>query len=201
MTLPPSLRWPLPALALAVLAACSGGEVVGVHLRLDKDGSGLLTTRALVQPREDSSGEVRVSGVTWTGRAALVCRQGRFQRIQDVALAGGGVRFSTPGSDDRPSLRIYLQRGPAAEWVRALVPDEATRRAMASVYDPTDKTKQIGDTLRIELSLPSDVITSGVLPTGRGVEAAREGRRAYLLLPVRSALEDTEELVWDISWK
>ena len=37
------------ALALA-LCSCSGGELVGVHVLLQKDGSGHVTTRALVTP-------------------------------------------------------------------------------------------------------------------------------------------------------
>ncbi len=188
-------------LTLLALSACSGGELVGVYVNLAKDGSGKLTTRALVEPKADGAAEMRVGGVEWTGRAALVSRQGTFARINDVTLAGTGVRFSTPGSDDRPSLRVYVQRGPGAEWVRALVPEETARRAMARIYDPTGKTNEIGDTIRLEIAVPSDVVTSGVLPAGRGLEAAREGRRAYLLIPVRTALEAGEELVWDISWK
>lgn len=188
-------------LGLLLLTACSGGELVGIHVNLEKDGSGQFTTRALVAPKGEAASEGRSSGVQWASRAAVVSRQGRFTRIQDVTLGGTGLRFSAVGSEDRPSLRIYVQRAPDAEWVRSLVPDEATRRSLARVYDPTGKTSEIGDTIRLEITLPSDVVTSGVLPGGRGVEAAREGRRAYLLIPVRTALMAEEELVWDISWR
>ena len=197
----PSRSLSLLFLLLTSLCACSGGELVGVYINLEKDGSGKLTTRALVEPKADGASELRVGGVEWTGRAALVSRQGTFTRLGDVALAGTGVRFSTPATDDRPSLRVYVQRGPGAEWVRSLVPEETARRAMARIYDPTGKTTDIGDTIRLEIAVPSDVVTSGVLPAGRGLEAAREGRRAYLLIPVRTALETGEELVWDISWR
>jgi hypothetical protein len=40
-----------------------------------------------------------------------------------------------------------------------------------------------------------------VLPAGRGIEASREGRRAVLLIPVRTALTGDGEMVWDISWR
>lgn len=188
-------------LGLLTLAACSGGELVGVHIHLEKDGSGKITTRALVEPKNGDAPEVRAAGVEWTSRAAVVSRQGKFTRLGDVSLGGNGVRFSAGADDDRPSLRIYVRRGPDAEWVKNLVPEQTVRRAMAKVYDPTGKTTEIGDTIRLELSLPSDVVTSGVLPTGRGIEAAREGRRAYLLIPVRAAMLAEDELVWDISWR
>lgn len=190
-------------LCAALLAACSGGELVGVHIDLQKDGSGKVTTRALVAGRAEAA-EMRATGVTWNGTATLVSRQGTFAKIHELGLGGAtnqGMRFSTPGADDRPSLRVFLQRGPDAGWVTELVPDETERKAMAQIYDPTGKTREIGDTLRLEVSLPGDVVTSGVLPAGRGIEASREGRRAVLLIPVRTALTGDGEMVWDISWR
>ncbi|MFM1872338.1 MAG: hypothetical protein RL398_1760, partial [Planctomycetota bacterium] len=116
-------------------------------------------------------------------------------------IGGDGIRFSTPGAEDRPSLRVYLQRGPKAVWVKELVPDETARKNMAQIYDPNGKTREVGDTIRLEVSLPSDVVTSGVLPAGRGIEATREGRRAVLLVPVRTVMEGDGEMVWDMSWR
>ena len=52
---------------------------------------------------------------------------------------------------------------------------------MAQAYDPTGRTKEIGDILRLEVAAPTNVITSGVLPTGRGVEAAVVADRALAL--------------------
>lgn len=195
--LPPAL---LSAL-LVLFAACSGSELVGVHVALQKDGSGLVTIRALVESTGQSPAEVRSQGVAWTTRASLVCSQGTFQQIQDLKLGDGGLRFVSQLGDDRPALRIYVQRGPAAAWVRSLVPEQQVRRVMAKVYDPTGRTTEIGDTLRLEVALPTDVVTSGVLPGGRGIEAGREGKRAFLLIPVRTALEAGDELVWDVSWR
>ena len=57
--------------------------------------------------------------------------------------------------------------------------------------------------IRLEVRAPGRVITSGVLPTGRGVEAERNGDKAILLLPVKTALSDRDgdgDFVWDISW-
>ena len=71
---------------------------------------------------------------------------------------------------------------------------------MAKAYDPTGRTDEIGDVLRIEVAAPGPVITSGVLPTGRGVDVDRDGRKAILLLPVATMLEEGDAFIWDISW-
>jgi len=97
-------------------------------------------------------------------------------------------------------VRVFLQRGPDAEWIKALAPDQPARQAMAKVYDPTGRTKEIGDVVRVEVTVPGQVFASGVRPGGRGIEAAHEGKRAYLLIPVRTGLEAGEELEWSFSW-
>ena len=97
-------------------------------------------------------------------------------------------------------MRVYVPRGPTAEWVKALVPDRTTRRAMAKVYDPTGKTGEVGDVIRLEIEVPAEVVASSVLPGGRGIEADREGQRAFLLLSATSVTEAGDELVWDVTW-
>ena len=188
-----------PLLAL-LFTSCSGGELVGVHVTLQKDGSGLVTTRTLMEPTTTSATESRTQGVTWNGRASLFCAQGSFQQINDLKLGNGGVKFMAELGDARPNLRVFLQRGPTADWVKDLVPEQAARQKMAKVYDPTGRTKEIGDTVRVEISVPGEVFASGVRPSGRGIEAAHEGKRAYLLIPVRTALEAGEQLEWSVSW-
>ncbi|MBL8728648.1 MAG: hypothetical protein JNM25_09480 [Planctomycetes bacterium] len=188
------------SLLLACLCSCSGGELVGVHVKLQKDGTGVVTVRTLMEPASTGAAESRAQGVTWESRAGLASAQGRFDQINDLKLGNGGIRFLAELGDDRPNLRVFLQRGPDAEWVKALVPDQAARQQMAKVYDPTGRTREIGDVLRIEVSVPGEVFASGVRPSGRGVEAAHEGKRAYLLVPVRTALEAGEELEWSFSW-
>lgn len=191
----------LLALALpSLLVACSGGELVGIHLLLAKDGSGTVTTRSLVQPTAAGPSEAKVEGVSWTARASLVAVQGSFAQLGDVRV-GKGLRFTTRIGEDQPSLRVFVQRGPDAAWLSALVPDETARRAMAKVYDPTGKTREVGDTIRLEIEVPGEVIASAVQPGGRGVEADRERRRAFLLLPARTMAEAGDELVWDVTWR
>lgn len=187
-------------LLASLLTSCSGGELVGVHLTLSKDGSGTITTRALMPSSQTSPAETRAKGVTWDVRAALVSSQGSFDAIGSVSLGDGEVTFAPQLDGDRPGLRVMLQRGPNCKWIEALVPDEAARKRMAKAYDPSGRTKEIGDVLRIEIAAPGSVITSGVLPTGRGVQADRDGNNAVLLLPVRTALKDGNPFAWDISW-
>ncbi len=191
-------------LALLVLASlffcsCSGGELVGVHVALQKDGSGTVTMRGLTTPPA-SAAEAEAQGVQWSGRAGVTCAQGTFKEVKALKLGDGGIRFDAELGDARPSLRVFLKRGPDTAWVKALVPDVAERRKMAKIYDPSGRTNEIGDTLRIEVSVPGEVFASGVRPAGRGVEAAHEGKRAYLLIPVRSALEAGDEFEWSFSW-
>ena len=186
--------------AFALLPACSGGELVGVHIDLAKDGSGTVTTRALATPEQAARSEGQATGVKWTARAALVASQGTFAAITDLELGGGGLRFVPQLDGERPGLRVHLARGPNTPWIDALVPSADSRRSMAKIYDPTGRTAEIADVLRIEIVAPGRIITSGVLPTGRGVEAALENRRAYLLLPVRTAITAGDEFVWDIAW-
>ena len=182
-----------------LLCSCSGGELVGIHVKLEKDGSGLVTTRALVEPAPGTA-EAQAQGVQWKGHAGLACAQGAFQHIKDLKLGDGGITFQAELGDARPSMRVDLQRGPAAAWVKALVPDLEKRRAMAKIYDPSGRTNEIGDTLRIEVAVPGEVFASGVRPAGRGVEAGHEGKRAFLLIPVRTALEADEPFEWSFSW-
>ncbi|MCB9876184.1 MAG: hypothetical protein H6835_01170 [Planctomycetes bacterium] len=201
---PAPLRSPLlttfAAGLLFALASCSGGELVGVHVRLAADGSGTLTTRALLDDQPAAPAEPRAAGVQWDLRASLVASQGTFTDIGQLKLGDGGVTFTPQLDGERPGLRVTLARGPKTPWIETLVPDQPTRRRLAKAYDPTGRTKEIADVLRIEVQAPGAVITSGVLPNGRGVTADREGDRAFLLLPLRTALEEGDPFVWDISW-
>jgi len=185
---------------LCGLCACSGDELVGVHVDLAKDGSGTVTLRALRAPEEVPPAEARSEGAKWNLRASLVASQGTFEKVADLKIGDGGITFTPDLTGERPGLRVRLQRGPETPWIQALTPDAEARQKMAKACDPTGRTREIADVLRIEVDAPGSIITSGVLPTGRGVAADRDGERAVLLLPVRTALEAGDEFVWEISW-
>jgi hypothetical protein len=188
------------ALALLLLASCSDSELVGVHIALRKDGSGTLTARALQASSIAGPAEPTLKGIDWQARASLVSSQGSFQNLGSVELGEREVRFA-PSNEDQPRLRVFLARNKDLAWVKALTPDETTRKSLAKVHDPNSKQKEIADTIRFEIRLPDQVISSGIAPTGRGIEAAHEQNRAYLVLPVATMLTEGDDLIWDISWK
>ncbi|MGC6488350.1 MAG: hypothetical protein ACON4Z_11940 [Planctomycetota bacterium] len=188
---------------LSTLCSCGGDELVGLHVDLAADGAGTVTVRALAPVTPAPAAAGGVGGAAWRVHAGLTASQGDFPQIAALDLGDGGVTFAPQLDGDRPGLRVTLRRGPDARWVSLLSPDAARRKQLARAYDPTGRTSEIGDVIRLEVRAPGRVIASGVLPTGRGVEADRDGDKATLLLPVRTALRDPSgegDFVWDISW-
>jgi len=190
----------LAFLLLPLLVACSGDELIGVHVKLDASGAGTITTRSLVPLSQAADTETAAKGVAWSIRAGLVASQGKFEEISAVTLGDGSVTFAPQLTGDRPGLRVTLQRGPKCKWIADLAPDKDKRAEMAKAYDPRGRTGRIGDVARLELVAPGQVITSGVLPSGRGVDVDRDGKKAVLLLPVAEILEAGDPFIWDISW-
>jgi hypothetical protein len=186
--------------ALLALCSCGGGELVGMHVDLAADGSGTVTLRSLAPVREAPDAARRLQGGKWNVHAGLVSSQGTFAGIGALDLADGEITFAPQLDSDRPGLRVVIQRGEGTRWVRLLTPDRATRAKLAKAYDPTGRTHEIGDVLRLEIETPGKVISSGVLPTGRGVTADRDGDKAILLLPARTVMDKGDDFVWDISW-
>lgn len=193
----PSLA-PLSFLLFLLLTGCSGGEIVGLHIALQPDGSATVTARALVESPTPSPAEVLAKNVTWGKRAALVYTQGAVTKISEFTFGDESLQFVQRLDPTRLTVRI--QRGDSAGWVKALVPDRQRRRDLALVYDPLGKTKELGDTLRIEFVLPTKVNASDAQPAARGVSYGKEGNRAFLSIPVETALEKGEPLTWDITW-
>ena len=185
-----------------LFAACSGNEIVGIHIALQKDGPAVVTTRALVDSPQASPIEVTTGGANWSKRASLVYSRGEVAKLEELKFGeDGGLKFF-PRLDAEPrTLRVRVQRGASAGWLRALTPQQGKRRELAQIYDPRGKTVEIGDVIRLEVAGLTDANSSSVLPSARGVEAGRDGTRAWLLLPAETILEGGEELVWDISWK
>lgn len=193
-------RFVLLPLAL-LLAACSGNELVGLHVALKPGGAAEITTRALVDTPKPGPSEVIAKGVQWQRSAALVHSQGKVENLAALRFGDESLRFAPRLEGEAPSLRVHVQRGPNAGWVQCLALTKAQREPLTRVYDPTGKTKDFADTLRLEVEGSSEVVGSSVLPTARGVEAGRDGKRAWLLIPVATALDGGPELVWDISWR
>jgi hypothetical protein len=190
----------LPLLCCLCLPSCSETELVGLHIALAKDGSGTLTARSLQAANSPGPVEPRARGVQWQTRANLMSSQGTFRSLGDLAFGDGELRFVS-SHEELPHLRVVLRRGPDLMWVQALVPDLETRRQLAKVHDPSGKTREIATSIRLQLQLPDAVVSSGVQPLGRGIDASHERNQAYLIMPVQTLLERGDDLVWDVSWK
>ena len=65
-------------------AACSGNEIVGIHISLQKEGPATVITRALVESTQASPIEVVATGATWTKRASIVHSRGEVQKLEDT---------------------------------------------------------------------------------------------------------------------
>jgi hypothetical protein len=188
----------LLSLLLGTLAGCSGNELIGLHVAVATDGSAVVTTRALVDNPTPGRTEVTTKGVAWTASAALQHSQGTATKLGEVQLGDGSLRFEP--SADGSRVKVVIQRGPEVSWIRALAPTKDRRRALGKVYDPTGKTVEVADTVRLDVVCPQRVIASGVSETARGVTADRDDKRAFLVIPVQTALEAGADLVWDITW-
>ena len=195
------MRWIL-ALLLFLITACSDTDLVGLHITLKADGSGTLTARSLKATVGPGPAEAKARGVQWQDRVNLSSSQGDFRSLSDVVFGDGELRFRSSDTAEMPHLRVTIRRGPDLSWGQGLVPTDAeTRRKLARVHDPSGKTKEVANTIRIEVQFPEAVVSSGVKPAGRGIEANHERNRAYLLLRVDGLLQAGEVLVWDVSWK
>jgi hypothetical protein len=194
-------RVSLGLLLLSVLCACSGNELVGVHVALQPDGSAIVTTRALVDQPMAAATAGPATGVTWQRGGSLVYSQGSTTELAQVRFGDDSLSFQPRFDGEPKTLRVIVRRGAEAGWVKALTPATATRRALAKVYDPSGKTKEIADQLRLEVQGLTEVVGSSALPAARGVTADRDGNRAFLVIPASTALDSGPELVWDITWK
>ena len=192
----------VPALSLALLfTSCDESDTIALHLRVNADLSGSLTSTALAPGTSQSRMQEVTEGASWKSRVDLVCSAGDFTSINqlklaDIVLSGGA------GTDGFSFLRVSLPRGEKVRWAEALVPlskDERARAALA--LDPSGKSKDVGETIKIEITLPSDAIGNGVTGKTRGMKASAEGNVATLLVPVDIAKTAGDPIVWHLTWQ
>lgn len=188
-------------LPLVFLAACDETDAVAVRVRLSQDLSGTLTTTALVEPADGGSLPGAAKGATWTARASLLSNAGSFERVSELAL--GDLEFA--GGTD-PSgmgwLQVTLPRGAESTWAKLLVPLDVDARAHAArALDPSGKSDKVGDTIRIEVTLPSNVVGNGLTNKSRGMKIDAEAATASLIVPLDAMLATGEPLVWHVTWR
>lgn len=188
-------------LVLSALPACDETDAVSVRIHLAPDFSGTVTTSALALPSSESLMQQASQGAEWQNRVDVVAVAGRFQKLDDLKLADLAFSAGEAGSGMR-FARVTLPRGAQAKWARALVPlsvDERQRAAAA--LDPTGKSKNVGSMIKIEIELPNAVVGNGLIGKTRGTKTQSEGSVATLTVPLDSALNGEEELVWHLTWQ
>ena len=188
------------ALMLA-LAGCSESDVIALRIQLKGDFSGTVSVCSLALPPEGGPLERKSSGVEWSTRMSLVCSAGAFPnlsrlRVEDVKFLGG----STP--DGLNYLQVTLPRGPAAQWVKTMVPLARPEREKAALaFDPGGRIKDIGAAVKLRIDLPGLVVGHGVTAGARGVDETADKQRAELLVPVDLAQKPGEAIQWHLTWQ
>lgn len=204
MRLPASLRaLGLPLLLACValtLWACDQSDATALKITLKADFSGeVLASSILVKPPEGPV-QKAASGATWSTAGAVVVSRGTFADITKLEL--GGIKFAVGGPGGDPMLRVTLPRGSDAKWP-GLFTDTSkdARRAAAGALEPNAKNPTIGDTVKIEITIPGVVVTAGETSKARGVNSSFEESRATLLIPVEAALAPGDPIVWHVTWR
>jgi hypothetical protein len=202
----PAIRWPRPAAPLGALllllgAACDETDAVAVRIRVEPDLSGVVATSGVRVPDPAAPMEHVSSGVTWTGRLNLVCALGEFESLSELAIEDVTFEAGSAGAT-LSYVEVTLPRGPQARWPRALVPlSEDERRDAARTLDPAGRLRAVGDTVKLELELPERVIGHGLSSRTLGAKEKADGTKATLVVPLASALEPGEPLIWNVTWR
>ena len=195
------LRLILLSSVLVWCVGCDETDTIALHLRVNADFSGTLTSTGMALSQTQSRMQDQTQGATWTSRVDLVCSSGDFVAINQLKLADIGLSGGT-GSDGFSFLRVSLPRGEKSKWAEALVPmtnEERVRAAKA--LDPSGNSKDAGSTIKLEITLPSAAIGNGVTGKTRGMKASAEGNVATLVVPVDIAKTSGDAIVWHLTWQ
>lgn len=187
--------------AAFLLPGCDETDAAALRLSVDDDLSGTITASALELPATGGRAVEATQGAEWDARVGVVSNHGTFAElgrlvIADIVCTGG----MDPSGMGRASLT--LPRGETAQWPRVLVPMNAEERAKAAkAFDPSGKTAQVGATLKLEITLPANVLGNALSGKSRGVRVSAEGEVATLLVPIETALSAGDPLIWHLTWQ
>jgi hypothetical protein len=189
------------ALSVLVLAsACDEDNAISVRLRLQEDLSGTVITSALAQPVGPGAVEAATAGATFDRQVELRGAKGKFGALEGLRV--GDVTFSAGASESGLRwARVEIPTGEAATWPALFVPlDEAARRSAADAFEVASKARDVGTTFKIEIELPSSVVSLGATGKVRGTKSSADGRIATLVVPIQAAKLGKEPLVWQLTW-
>lgn len=179
-----------------LLAACSDADPIGIHVRLQVDGSGVVTCRSLQMVDTAGPIEAGSQGVQWKERARLFASRGTFADVSALRLAD--IAFKRTGEN---SLRVQLPRGPQAAWHALLAPTPEGRDTAAAVLDPARPATAVGSTIRVEVEAPDLVTAVGHAPVMHMAKSDKDGRSALLWVPVEAARAAGDPIVFDLTWR
>jgi len=195
--------WGLSVLAVCILGmtACTESDVIAVQVQLRSDLSGTVLVSSLMVPREGGPVERGSAGVAWDHRVNLVFSSGSFEqvsklKVEDLTFSGGTM------PDGFHYVVVTLPRGPQARWARTLAPlSAAERKKAAAAFDPENRLKRVGASVKLRVDLPAPAVGHGITPAVRGAEESVENTRAVLVLPLEVATGPGEPLKWHLTWQ
>ncbi len=187
-------------LLVSLLSACDEDNAVSVRLRVQENLSGTILTSALAAPSGPGAVETAAVGASFDRQVELHGAKGRFTSLEGLAI--GDIRFSAGSSESGLRwVRVEVPTGEAAQWPSLFVPlGEPERRSAAEAFEVSGSTRDVGRTFKIEIELPSTVISNGASGKLRGTKNTSDGRVAVLVLPIDAARAGRETLVWQLTW-
>lgn len=191
----------LACASLALLPACDETDAVAVRLRVAPDFSGTLTVSSLSPRGADNPVAVSNSGVAWKSQVELRAAAGDFARLNDLRLSDTEISGGE-GENGLCFVRIRLPRGAGVRWASELMPlTPEQRKDAARALDPKNEADGIGETIKLEITLPAKVLGNGLSGRTRGVKLDADNEVATLTVPVTTALSAGDPLVWHLTWQ
>lgn len=182
------------------LAGCDEDNAVSVRLRLSQDLSGTIITSGLAQSSGPGPIEQATVGASFDRQVALRGAKGRFPALDGLKVGDLVFAGSVPDTGLR-SVRVEVPTGPEAKWPSLFVPlTEAERRSATEAFEVAGRARDVGRTIKIEIELPSPVVSNGATGKVRGTKNTSDGAIATLIVPIEAAREGKEPLVWHVTW-
>jgi hypothetical protein len=183
--------------AAALLGACGEEDATSIRITLKPDLSGTVITSSIHTPAQPTPAEAAANGVTFSARGGVAVAKGAFTDIRTIKLADLTFAHATTGSQQ--TLIVTIPRGPKALWPATLsIPAEADRKKAAAIVD---EKSRVGETLKLEVTLPVKVANTGFNGKARGASTSSEDTKATFLVPVDVAYQPGDPLVWYINYQ
>lgn len=189
------------AAATLLLAGCGEEDATSVKITLNPGGGGEVLASSLSIPAQPGPVESGSSGAAWSARAVVNVAKGTFADINALKIAD--LSFEVVGTSQE-MLVVTLPRGTSARWpVTLSIPDVGTRAQATGALDPGAKQRasRFGTTVKLEVTLPGNVVATGVNGKTAAIQATFDERTATLLVPVDEAFKSGEPLRWHVSWE